>query len=498
MELEDARASGGGCSGGGPDRLSALPDCLLHTIMSFMKARQAVQTCALSTRWRHLWRSVPCLDVDFDEFKMTKKKAVRASADNSGSGGDAGSVSDGSDEGSVSDDDIPDDSDGDIPDDSDSGSSGSDLDSSEASDDDNNHDDSSHSTPDFEYNSGSDHDSSDTSEDSYNHKDKNKYKDWENFEDFTVNLMHRCNIAQLDSFRLHTGTGSAPEFGDRQAVGWGWLRRAMKYCTPDPAPQRGGLSSGSWRLKRLHLCHVLLDNRFAKHVRSVCRTLEDLELDDCGCKIQSVTSHSLKTLVLKNCRWRNLSQIASPTLTTLVIDGGWNADDCVLVILTPAVVYLHLAVSVDHFRGGISINEVPFLDKALISLQGHRYSVFRSKLQGDQFKLLCSISNATSLELSSVGTKVLGKEPRFHEFKNLRNLLLDKCDLSDGLHTLGFFLQGSPNLEKLTLRNCQFPRYSYKKKGPLKQNKISTSVLRSLDFLWENLKDVNASGKYVL
>ena len=25
-----------------------------------LKARQAVQTCVLATRWRHLWRSVPC------------------------------------------------------------------------------------------------------------------------------------------------------------------------------------------------------------------------------------------------------------------------------------------------------------------------------------------------------------------------------------------------------------------------------------------------------
>ncbi|OEL38872.1 hypothetical protein BAE44_0000109 [Dichanthelium oligosanthes] len=41
--------------------------------MSFMKARQVVQTCVLSTRWRHLWRSVPCLDVDFDEFKMAAR-----------------------------------------------------------------------------------------------------------------------------------------------------------------------------------------------------------------------------------------------------------------------------------------------------------------------------------------------------------------------------------------------------------------------------------------
>uniref|UniRef100_K3YCX3 F-box domain-containing protein n=1 Tax=Setaria italica TaxID=4555 RepID=K3YCX3_SETIT len=42
----------------GGDRLSSLPDCLLHHIMSFMKARQVVQTCVLSTRWEHL-RTLP-------------------------------------------------------------------------------------------------------------------------------------------------------------------------------------------------------------------------------------------------------------------------------------------------------------------------------------------------------------------------------------------------------------------------------------------------------
>ncbi|CAD6256405.1 unnamed protein product [Miscanthus lutarioriparius] len=242
MKLEDAfrkraRLSGvvGGSSTGGPDRLSSLPDCLLHTIMSFLQARQAVQTCMLSTRHK-----------DWEHFT--------------------------------------------------------------------------------------------------------NYKDWENFENFAVTLMRRCNIAQLDSFRLHIDRFRAPEFGNRLAAGW--LRRAMKYCTPDHASQQG-LSSGSWRLKRLHLCHVLLDNDFLKHVSSVCRSLEDLELDNCICQIQSITSDSLKTLVLKKCGWRNLSEIISPTLKTLVIDGGSNTDDCVLVIMAPSVAYLHLAVHVGHFSGGV-------------------------------------------------------------------------------------------------------------------------------------------------
>ncbi|KXG26362.1 F-box/LRR-repeat protein At3g58930 [Sorghum bicolor] len=64
--------------GGGDDRLSALPDCLLHEIMSRMKARQVVQTCVLSARWRHLWRSVPCFDADEGEFEFTVAEARAA------------------------------------------------------------------------------------------------------------------------------------------------------------------------------------------------------------------------------------------------------------------------------------------------------------------------------------------------------------------------------------------------------------------------------------
>ncbi|CAD6341489.1 unnamed protein product [Miscanthus lutarioriparius] len=350
MELGDAfrkpaRASGvvGGSSAGGPDRLSSLPDCLLHTIMSSLKARQAVQTCVLSTRWRHLWRSVPCLDIDFDEFSNTAPA--------------------------------------------------SDVFDSNESDD----------------------DTSDSDSDNWhNHKDWEhftKYKDWEDFEDFAVTL-----------------------------------------------------------------------------IRRLCRSLVDLELDNCSCEIQSITSQSLKTLVLKRCGWRNLSEIISPTLKTLVIDGGSNIGACVLVILAPSVVYLHLAMRVDYFSGGVSLNEVPSVAQALIHLWYHKYVYARSKLAGDQFKLLCSISNSTNLELSDVGTTVLGKEPKFQEFKNLRSLLLDRCDLSDDFKTLVFFLRSSPILEKLTLRCCEFPKYSNKKKGTPILNKTSSSELRGLDLLCENLK----------
>uniref|UniRef100_A0A0D9X599 F-box domain-containing protein n=1 Tax=Leersia perrieri TaxID=77586 RepID=A0A0D9X599_9ORYZ len=45
------------------DRLSDLPDALLHHVMSFLKAWEVVRTCVLSRRWRHLWASAPCVDL---------------------------------------------------------------------------------------------------------------------------------------------------------------------------------------------------------------------------------------------------------------------------------------------------------------------------------------------------------------------------------------------------------------------------------------------------
>lgn len=61
--------SGGGGGGGGvdpgpaADRLSALPDALLHHVLSFVKAWDAARTCVLSRRWRDLWASAPCVDI---------------------------------------------------------------------------------------------------------------------------------------------------------------------------------------------------------------------------------------------------------------------------------------------------------------------------------------------------------------------------------------------------------------------------------------------------
>uniref|UniRef100_A0A0E0IZB6 F-box domain-containing protein n=1 Tax=Oryza nivara TaxID=4536 RepID=A0A0E0IZB6_ORYNI len=45
------------------DRLSALPDDILHTLLSLLPAHEAVRTCALGRRWRDVWRSAPAVRV---------------------------------------------------------------------------------------------------------------------------------------------------------------------------------------------------------------------------------------------------------------------------------------------------------------------------------------------------------------------------------------------------------------------------------------------------
>jgi len=66
---------------GGPtsavDRLSALPDELLHVILSFLPAPLVVQTSLLSRRWRRLWRSTPLIKIDEQDFGISTM--IRAS-----------------------------------------------------------------------------------------------------------------------------------------------------------------------------------------------------------------------------------------------------------------------------------------------------------------------------------------------------------------------------------------------------------------------------------
>ncbi|CAI9274863.1 unnamed protein product [Lactuca saligna] len=48
------------------DRLSSLPDDLIHMILSFIRLKQAIRTCVLSSRCRSIWKSMPYLNFSND------------------------------------------------------------------------------------------------------------------------------------------------------------------------------------------------------------------------------------------------------------------------------------------------------------------------------------------------------------------------------------------------------------------------------------------------
>ncbi|TVU26331.1 hypothetical protein EJB05_28871, partial [Eragrostis curvula] len=58
------------------DLISSLPDVLLHNILGLLQAREAVQTCVLARRWRHLWKSMPVLRVSGDGLIQSHRKFV--------------------------------------------------------------------------------------------------------------------------------------------------------------------------------------------------------------------------------------------------------------------------------------------------------------------------------------------------------------------------------------------------------------------------------------
>ncbi|AES90503.2 putative F-box domain, leucine-rich repeat domain, L domain-containing protein [Medicago truncatula] len=58
------------------DKLSDLPECVILHILSFLDSKHAVQTCVLSTRWKHLWARIPTLILHSSNFSTVKKFAI--------------------------------------------------------------------------------------------------------------------------------------------------------------------------------------------------------------------------------------------------------------------------------------------------------------------------------------------------------------------------------------------------------------------------------------
>lgn len=63
-------------SHGGIDRISELPNAILHHILSFRTTKDAGRTSVLSKRWRYLWVSMPTLYFNQEQFPVNFQEHV--------------------------------------------------------------------------------------------------------------------------------------------------------------------------------------------------------------------------------------------------------------------------------------------------------------------------------------------------------------------------------------------------------------------------------------
>jgi hypothetical protein len=64
------------------DHIGALPDTVLHHVLSFLPSQDAVRTCVLAKRWLDLWKSVTALRIgDRDKRKLWTVKGLQGFVD---------------------------------------------------------------------------------------------------------------------------------------------------------------------------------------------------------------------------------------------------------------------------------------------------------------------------------------------------------------------------------------------------------------------------------
>ncbi|XP_044416998.1 MEIOTIC F-BOX protein MOF-like [Triticum aestivum] len=180
------------------------------------------------------------------------------------------------------------------------------------------------------------------------------------------------------------------------------------------------------RLRRLYLSGLVLLQGFPDELRSECPLLEDLQLVNCVCTSQFLPGNR-----------RSLIRIGSRSLKRLVIEGTSSLHHR-LCLTAPAL-------------DSLSVDTPLAVEDGMRSL-----AVASISCHAGVLLLLKSLCSASALELRRFTTRALvEEEPElFHEYHNLRTLVLTDCEIGDGCQVVAHVLKSIPNLERLVLQDC--------------------------------------------
>uniref|UniRef100_A0A0D3GX85 F-box domain-containing protein n=1 Tax=Oryza barthii TaxID=65489 RepID=A0A0D3GX85_9ORYZ len=424
---EDAVASG-------EDRLSEMPDMVLHHVMSFLKAWEAARTCVLSRRWRHLWASAPCVDILLTSDRQPPPPANRRMR----------------------------------------------------------HHQASAPCP---------------CADVLWTRDRNPPSDTRRF------------LAPVDTLRLRSAHVDGFEDKFKNADVERWISEAIKRkARVIQLEDHYGMFVvlahqvfASNHLKILKLSYTELDDDIFRGFSSRCPSLEELELKKCVVSAREISSVTLKSLIMVECKFTMNLSVGAPNLVFLqcitpmkwvpvlkdsgsLVTGSIMIDDSLLIGDSKKRHEVD-GFSSDYSYGGSSEDYFDDLSSDISDDYDYNYgkiSIYKEIANGykfEQFKdhddggdcsmggkyhgsssnngfnddktlggqnVLHSLSNARSLELlAHSGEVVLSRESRScPTFSNLKTLSLGEWCISmvADFDILILFLQNSPNLEKLFLQ----------------------------------------------
>nr|XP_040250396.1 MEIOTIC F-BOX protein MOF [Aegilops tauschii subsp. strangulata]XP_040250397.1 MEIOTIC F-BOX protein MOF [Aegilops tauschii subsp. strangulata]XP_040250398.1 MEIOTIC F-BOX protein MOF [Aegilops tauschii subsp. strangulata]XP_040250399.1 MEIOTIC F-BOX protein MOF [Aegilops tauschii subsp. strangulata] len=368
----------------GLDRLSALPDDLLHAVMSFLRAWEVARTCVLSRRWRTLWASAPCVDLRVCCKARHRRLPTRLA-------------------------------------------------------------------------------------------------------NFTNHfLLLREASAPLDALRLLSSPPRqdvpympySPQYDDdgedysSEDVEM-WIRAAInrraRFIQLSHHPRDDDLSDldnvplVSCHLKHLHLSGTMLYDKTLRQLSSHCPSLQVLELKDCSLDGPHISSASLITLTMVECRFIRDLTVAAPNLISLRCVNPYHRAPSFedMASLATATIVLNDSFLHDEFEERYvepdpevfecdsDSNDDSDADSDLSTCD----EFYGDKVLGGQ-NVIRSLSNATSLELIADAEEViLNRELEMCPvFSNLKVLSLGEWCMAADLHPLVLFLQHAPNLERLFLK----------------------------------------------